>query len=60
VTCLSQLAGALLEACDRVGNAEESLVELADEPGAIAVQQERNEQAAQQLACRPLQLLGEI
>src|SRR5262245_27469919 len=60
VTCLSQLARALLEACDRFGNAEQSLVELADEPGAIAVQQERDEQAAQQLARRLPQLLREI
>src|SRR5436853_3165755 len=54
------LAGALLEACDRVRDAEQRLVEVAHERAPVAVQEEGDEQAAQQLAGRLAQLLCEV
>src|SRR5439155_7752261 len=60
VTCLWRLARALLEACDRAGGAEQRLVEVADERTPVVVQENRDEQATQQLAGRLAQLRGEV
>jgi hypothetical protein len=53
VTCLCQLAGALLEVCDGdARGSEHHLVEIAHQPEAVAVEEHGDEQAAEQLARR--------
>src|SRR5262245_48772067 len=56
VTCLCRLAGALLETCDRVGDAEQCFVELPYERAPVAVQEDADEEAPQQLGARLTQL----
>src|SRR5947208_1798845 len=60
VTCLSQLARALLEACDRPSGAKERFVEVAHERRTVAVQENGNDETTQQLARRFPQLLGQV
>ena len=50
MTCLCRLARAPLETCDRARDAEQRLVEVADERAPVAVQEHRDEQPPQQLA----------
>lgn len=47
MTCLSQLARALLKACDRPRHSQQRFVEIAHEAEAIAVQEDGDEQPAQ-------------
>ena len=60
MTCLSQLAGALLEVSDRARDPEQRLVKVAHERAPVVVQEDCDEHAAHELAARLPQLHGEL